>query len=362
MTQLTISTKKNIHSYSIIIEPNIYSKIANYIQELGISREDKILIITDSNVAPLYLTNIMDILNDYKVIKYIVPAGEESKSFAQVERIIEYAILNELDRKSVVIALGGGVVGDLAGFVSSVYMRGISFIQCPTTILAHDSSVGGKVGINHPLGKNMIGSFHQPSLVLYDTSFLKTLSEREIRSGYAEMIKHGLISDNIFSNWLFDKADALLNLDLEYVNEAIHKGIKVKAEIVKEDEKEQGIRAILNYGHTLAHAIETISKYQFLHGEAVAIGMVFASKLACKLEITSQEVGDFTLEIIKKFKLPTLIPTTYNTDEIINIMMRDKKFRNNQIRMVLPTTIGSVMIKEGIEKKTIAEVIEESKE
>ncbi len=362
MNKLTISTKQNLHSYNIVIEPNVHQKLSYYLQELCIYKDNKILIITDDNVAPLYLDKIRNVLIDYNVSSYIIPAGEESKSLEQVEKIIEFALTHELDRSSIIIALGGGVVGDLAGFVSAIYMRGISFIQCPTTILAHDSSVGGKVGINHLLGKNMIGSFHQPILVLYDTSFLNTLSQRHIRSGYAEMIKHGLISDISFSHWLFDNANSLLDLDLKYVNEAMYKGIKVKAGIVKEDEKEHGVRAILNYGHTFAHAIETISKYQFLHGEAVAIGMVFAGKLAERINITSHEVVDFTIKLIERFELPTRIPNKFDTGEIVNIMMRDKKFKNNQIRMVLPITAGYVVIEEGIDKSVISEVIDELKE
>lgn len=362
MEKLKISTKENVHSYDILIGPYIYNEFQDYLQELAIFKNSRILIITDDNVAPLYLDKIKYVLKDYHVSSYIVPAGESSKSLEQVEKIVEYGLLHELDRSSTIIALGGGVVGDLAGFVASIYMRGIAFIQCPTTILAHDSSVGGKVGVNLSLGKNMIGSFYQPILVLYDTSFLNTLSERHIRSGYAEMIKHALISDFVFAHSLSDNAKQLLNLDLEYVNDALYRGMKIKAEIVKEDEKEKGIRAILNYGHTLAHALETVSNYDLLHGEAVAVGMVFASRLAEKLNIATQEVVDFTIELIKKFELPTKISNKYNTNEIVNIMMRDKKFNNNQIRMILPTKIGSVLIEEGIDKAAIFEVIDELKE
>lgn len=357
----TITIKTNQHQYPLVIGAGIYDKLPHFLKKAGINFNKKIMIVTDDNVAQLYLNKINNALKDYNVSSYIVQAGEYSKTLEQTENIIQYAIEQGLDRSSVILALGGGVVGDLAGFVSAIYMRGITFIQIPTTILAHDSSVGGKVAVNHELGKNLIGAFHQPNLVFYDTSFLTSLPEREIRAGLAEVIKHGLIADENFSAWLFENADKLLQLNLDYVNVALLRGIEVKADIVKVDEKEQGIRAILNYGHTLAHVIETISDYRYLHGEAVAIGMVFASKVAHRLDLIPIETVNYTIELIKKYRLPTSIPKDYDTNQMIDIMMKDKKFNNNQIRMVLPIKNGSVTIRDEIDKLIVYELIEELK-
>ncbi|OEF99026.1 3-dehydroquinate synthase [Vulcanibacillus modesticaldus] len=345
--------------YPIVIGSNIYDQLPNYLTKVGITEKSKILIITDNNVADFHLHKIMNILDEYDTYSYIVPAGEYSKSMKQVEKIIEYALLKGLDRFSTIIALGGGVVGDLAGFIAAIYMRGISFIQCPTTILAHDSSVGGKVGINHPLGKNLIGAFYQPKLVFYDTSFLHTLPRRQVLSGFAEVIKHGLIANAEFTNWLGTNVNSLLALEHDYVIEALYKGIGVKAAIVRKDEKELGVRAFLNYGHTLAHAIETISDYQYLHGEAVAIGMVFASKLAYEIGIASNEVVKLTENLIHSFSLPIRVKEKYDPNRLVEIMMRDKKFKNNQIRMILPTAIGNVVIKENIDRRQIVDLLQE---
>lgn len=357
----TIQIKTNHHSYPVLIGSNITEQLPYYLEKSGITKKTKILIITDHHIAPLYLDVIKHVLSHFSVLTYIISAGEHSKSLQEAEKIIQYAIENGLDRSSLILALGGGVVGDLAGFVSAVYMRGIRFIQCPTTILAHDSSVGGKVGINHPMGKNLIGAFHQPELVFYDTAFLKSLPIREIRSGLAEVIKEGLIRDESFTEWLYDHAESLLQVNLQDMNEALLKGISVKAEIVQEDEKETGIRAVLNYGHTLAHPIETISNYQYLHGEAVAIGMVFASHLAYKLGMISEQTAVYTRDLISRFDLPTSIPSQYSDKELIHIMMHDKKFKQNTTRFILPVNIGEVIIKDGIGFEILSEAIDELK-
>lgn len=360
MKTLLIETKQR--NYNLVIGSKIYHNLLQeFLIKAGITKKNKILVITDENVAPLYLEKVLYALNEYDTTSYVVKSGEESKSMAVVEDIIQYGIEMGLDRSSVIVALGGGVVGDLAGFVSSIYMRGNSFVQFPTTILAHDSSVGGKVGINHPLGKNLIGSFHQPLLVFYDTSFLKTLPKREVFSGFAELIKHGLIKDKKFVDWLFLHAEELLLLKEDYLSEALYKGIIIKAEIVKQDERELGIRGYLNYGHTLAHAIEVISKHQYSHGEAVAIGMIFAAMVAKKMGMITVDVLSKTLRIINKFDLPNSIPKEYDTDELLNIMMRDKKFKNKNIRMILPVDIGKVKIVENIDIELLRNVINEHK-
>ncbi|GBF11706.1 3-dehydroquinate synthase [Tepidibacillus sp. HK-1] len=357
----TIRIETTNHAYPVLIGSKIINQLSKLLIQTGISQKTKILIISDENVAPLYLQVVVDQLNKFDAISYVVPAGDVSKAIGEVEKIITYAIQHGLDRSSVILALGGGVIGDLAGFVASIYMRGIRYVQCPTTILAHDSSVGGKVGINHALGKNLIGSFYQPQFVLYDTSFLTTLPTREVRSGLVEVLKHGLIADRQFVDWLEKNADSLLHLDQEAVSYALKQGIKIKADIVMEDEKEQGIRAILNFGHTLGHVIETLSNYQYLHGEAVAIGMFFAAKLAAKLGWLSKEEEAFYQHLLQKFKCKTSIPKEYDTNQMMNIMLRDKKFKNGQIRMVLPIAIGQVKIEENIDQKFISETLNELK-
>ena len=359
MGQIRITTEQS--SYPVIIGENIYQELADFLGSAGITNKSKLMIITDSNVAPLYLKKIVDTLTGFTVVSYVVEAGEQAKSLEHFAKIISFAISEGLDRSSVVLALGGGVVGDLAGFVAAVYMRGIAFVQLPTTILAHDSSVGGKVAINHPLGKNLVGAFYPPKLVVYDTSFLATLPIREVRGGLAELVKHALIADKKFADWLSANAEELLNLNLLRLSEALFQGIKVKAAIVQKDEKEQGVRAFLNYGHTFAHVVEIISNYSYSHGEAVAIGMAFASRLAYRLGMIDKSVDQYTRTLLERFSLPTAISGDYGIAEMLNIMMRDKKFIHDRIRMVLPTAIGQVIIQEGLEKKNIAEVLEEIK-
>ncbi|WP_339062734.1 3-dehydroquinate synthase [Tepidibacillus marianensis] len=362
MTEKRFTVEVNDHHYDVIIGDGIMKQLEQYLRESGVTIHTKCLIITDDHVAPLYLEQVKKSLANFQVYTYVVSPGETAKSLGVVEKIITFMIENGFDRSSYIIAFGGGVVGDLSGFIASIYMRGIPFIQCPTTILAHDSSVGGKVGINHTLGKNLIGAFHQPSLVIYDTQLLLSLPEREVRSGLAEVIKHGFIADPEFINWLEQNAELLLQLKLEALNKALFHASQIKAMIVKEDERENGIRAYLNFGHTLAHSIETLSNYQYSHGEAVAIGMVFATRLAEKMGFISAEVGDLYQKMIEQLHLPIRIPNELSTDEVLKVMMRDKKFKQNQVRMVLPVAIGEVKIVEGIQTELIRCVIEVLKE
>jgi len=357
----SIIVNTNHEEYPVLIGTNIYKQLPQHLKSVGIDANKKILIITDQNVAALYLNNIINILDNYEVSHYIIPPGESSKNINLAENIVKFAIKQSLDRNSVIIALGGGVVGDLAGFVAAIYMRGIAFVQLPTTILAHDSSVGGKVGINHRLGKNLIGAFHQPKLVLYDMVFLQTLPKREIQAGLAEVIKHGLIADRNFSYWLFDNADDLLKLDLELIENALFKAIAIKTNIVKDDEKELGNRALLNYGHTFAHALEIASNFSYLHGEAVAIGMIFASSLAFKLNLVTDEVVNFTIAIIEKYQLPITISAEFNAQELLDIMKKDKKFINGNVRMVLPMEIGQVVIRDVLNIEYITATMEDLK-
>jgi 3-dehydroquinate synthase len=278
-----------------------------------------------------------------------------------LEDIVTDALQAGLDRSSCIVALGGGVVGDLAGFAAASYMRGIRFVQIPTTILAHDSSVGGKVAVNHKLAKNVIGAFHQPEFVLYDTSTLNTLPDREVRAGFSEVIKHGLIWDAAFVDWCRDHADRLLALEPEALATALYTGCKVKAAVVSQDEKENGLRAILNLGHTIGHALEAVAGYnELLHGEAISIGMVGAARLAMKLG-HPESIYRETKEILSRFGLPVRLPEHMDTEQIMSAMMHDKKFKEGKMVFIIPTAIGKVEINHQISVEWVRETVEQLK-
>lgn len=339
MKMLQISTESK--TYPLYIGSGIRFEIQSYIDELE-RNFSSVFIITDSNVEPLFLNDIKTSLKKFgKVYSYVVPSGEEAKSFDIFYDCLTYALEQELDRKSLLIALGGGVVGDLAGFVAATYMRGIPFIQMPTTLLAHDSSVGGKVAINHPLGKNMIGVFYQPETVIYDTEMLLTLSDEEWRSGFAEVIKHALIWDKEFYEWLKAEIRTLSDLRDEKLQYALAKGISVKAQVVAQDEKESGIRAYLNFGHTLAHAIEAKLGYgKVSHGDAVAMGMLFAIRLSEEYYQKDLQLTQFR-EWFKQYQFPK-IPKKLDPDALLQLMKKDKKAHSGSIRMILMKNIGEV--------------------
>lgn len=351
-------------SYPIYIDSGLLAQSATFFKELGITTKSPILIVTDDNVAPLHLHKVEQALEQggYKAISYIVPAGEQSKSLSVYEDVMTAAIQGGLDRSSTIVALGGGVVGDLAGFVAATYMRGVKFVQMPTTILAHDSSVGGKVAVNHPLAKNMIGAFHQPVMVLYDLDTLASLPIRDVRAGLSEMVKHGLIWDEQFAGWCYDNAESLLSLDPEILGYGLEKGCSIKAKVVSQDEREDNLRAILNLGHTIGHAIEATGGYgQFLHGEAISIGMVGASILAMNRGRDESLYAE-TKELLECFGLPTSLPRHLKTDDLIDAMMHDKKFKENNIVFVLPKSIGQVEIVTDIALDEVRDVIEQLKE
>lgn len=273
--------------YDIIIGPGVLAHTADFLQELKVKTTSRHLLITDENVKRAgHLCTVQASLEQagYQIEVFVIPPGEGSKSLALAGEAFEFAYGAGLDRRSVVLALGGGVVGDFAGFVAATYMRGIDFVQLPTTLLAHDSAVGGKVAVNLPQKKNIVGAFHQPLAVIYDTLALKTLPPREIRSGLAEAIKHGIIRDPELFVWIDEHMEAILNLDDDTMTELLARSCRVKVEVVGQDEREQGLRAILNYGHTLGHAVEGLtSAERVAHGEGVAIGMVAATELSVRL-------------------------------------------------------------------------------
>lgn len=351
-------------SYPIHIGEGIVGRLGEWFAERNLSTRSPLMIICDRAVADLHLPAVRNALEEagYRVAVSVVPSGETSKSLAMLEKLAGEALEAGLDRRSAIVALGGGVVGDLAGFVAATYMRGIRFVQLPTTILAHDSSVGGKVAVNHPLAKNIIGAFHQPEMVVFDLSFLRTLPEREIRAGYAEVIKHGLIADAAFFRWIDEAADRLLALDAAAVAHALHEGCRIKAQVVSADEREHGLRAVLNMGHTIGHAIEAVAGYgELLHGEAIAIGMAGESLLAAHFGCPP-EVHRETVRVLAKFGLPVRLPAHLDPERIMRAMSHDKKFREGKAVFALPVAIGGVEIREGVSPDLVRDVLEQLKQ
>ncbi len=288
----------------------------------------------------------------------VIPAGESSKSLNIYETLITKALQHGLNRKSAIIALGGGVTGDLAGFAAATYMRGIDFIQIPTSLLAQvDSSVGGKVAVNHTLAKNIIGAFYQPEFVYINVSTLTTLPKREFSSGMAEIIKHGFIYDEVFLKSLDEDMDKLMSLDFAVLAEAIKNSCRIKAQIVEQDEKENGIRAILNFGHTIGHAIEAVAGYdKYTHGEAVSLGMVYESLIAREMGLIDDDYVERLRFMLHRANLPTAM-TDLDTDKLIQKMSFDKKNQDNRITFVLPTDYGKVEIFKNIGNNLIKRVL-----
>lgn len=340
MEEMTITTPSK--TYPLRIGPGLRHRLPELLAELP-SSYSSFLIITDECVANLYLDDVLNALrHDFRVYHYIVKQGEEAKSFDVFYDCQTFALKKGLDRKSAVLAMGGGVVGDLAGFVAATFMRGIGFIQLPTTLLAHDSSVGGKTAINHPLGKNMIGAFYQPDAVLYDTDTLATLPLRELRSGFAEIVKHGLIYDAGLYDMLKQNVTSPDDLKTFPFANILKRAIAVKAAIVRQDEKESGIRSHLNFGHTLGHAIEAELGYgQITHGEAVAIGMVFAMKLSEAYFGVGLPVAECE-QWLARLGFPVSIPRGLSPQNLIARMKRDKKAERDGMRFIVMKRVGEV--------------------
>jgi 3-dehydroquinate synthase len=362
MRELTVELGER--SYPIYIGEGLLERAAFYFDKHGIGKQSPLLIVTDERVGPHYLDQLESGLRaaGYRTASAVVPAGEQAKSLAQFEELITIALKAGLDRKSSIIALGGGVVGDLAGYAAAAYMRGIRFIQVPTTILAHDSSVGGKVAVNHPLAKNIIGAFHQPAMVLYDLGTLRTLPPREVSSGLAEVVKHGLIRSAEFVKWIDENADRLRALDPDALGYALYFGCRVKAEIVSRDERENDLRAILNLGHTIGHALEAVGGYgELLHGEAIAIGMVGAARIGVELG-APREVYDVTKRVLAKCGLPVRLPAHFDTDAIMEAMSHDKKFKEGRMVYIVPKAIGEVYIDRNMSEERVRRVVEQLKE
>ena len=294
-----------------------------------------------------------------------LPSGESTKSINSLEKITDWLIATGIERGDLIIAFGGGVIGDLVGFASAVTLRGIDFIQVPTTLLSQvDSSVGGKTGINSKYGKNLIGSFHQPKKVFIFTDTLKTLSQRELRSGYSEIIKYGLLGDNSFFSWLEENGHKVLALENESLNEAIYKSCKIKADIVSLDERETGSRALLNLGHTFAHALEAAVGYnnKLLHGESVSIGLIIAVKISTEMQFCEVGIFDKVNEHFKNIGLKTSLSDVDfsfpSSDELVNLMLMDKKVTKGLINFVMIKDIGKAFITNSVDLGLVKDVID----
>lgn len=322
------------------------------------------LVVTNETVAPLYLDRVVAALSEggeIRVEVVILPDGEEHKNMDVLMKVFDKALDARLDRQTTFVALGGGVIGDMTGFAAASYQRGVHFVQIPTTVMAMvDSSVGGKTGVNHPAGKNMIGAFYQPRCVLIDTDTLSTLPDREYASGMAEVVKYGLIRDADFFEWQEKNVDALVARDVDVVVTAIERSCVNKAQVVALDEKEGGVRATLNLGHTFGHAIETGIGYgEWLHGEAVSVGMAMAADMSERLGWIDESVTARTLALLKKFNLPVDVPECMTVETFEKLMAVDKKAANGKLRLILlKGDLGGCVFTADFDKQTLAETLD----
>jgi len=360
---ITYSTVVNVNlpvnAYRIHIFSRGWAQVGPLLKD--ILKGNKLLVVSDENVSSLYLYELKRELmsSGYHVNTAIIPPGEGSKSLDMAQTLYTKAIESRLDRTSTIVALGGGVVGDLAGFVASTYMRGIGFVQIPTTLLSQvDSSVGGKVAVNHPLGKNIIGSFYQPKIVYINANTLSTLPSREFSAGMAELIKYGFIWDEDFLIWLESNLDSIMSKEEKTIVKAIEWACSIKAQVVGWDEKEKGLRVILNFGHTVGHAIETVSNYsKYTHGEAVALGMICESKLAAEMGLIDNNLVARLTVLLKKAGLPSSLDEYLPVESLIKAMEHDKKNISDSITFVLPVATGKVDIFRNVNLKLIKQVL-----
>lgn len=352
-----IEVKTTTNNYNIIISNN-FDSLQEHLSEIGMN-DKKVCIITDDNVSKLYLDEVCSILSKItdKLSFIIISHGEANKNLETINTIYKKMIQEKLDRESYLIALGGGVTGDMVGYASATYMRGNNFIQIPTTLLSQvDSSIGGKTGVDFDGYKNIIGAFHQPKLVYINTNTLLTLPKREISAGMGEIIKHGLIDSKEYFNFIKANSSRIMNLDHEIMEQLIYESCVIKSDVVSMDEKEKGIRATLNFGHTIGHAVERLFDFNLLHGECVALGMVSAAFLSCLLnKIDSSELDDIK-SCIQSFELPIKI-NKLDEHTIFNELYHDKKTKNNELNFILLDGIGSCEIRNDLDKEKIIEAI-----
>ncbi|MFT6269332.1 MAG: 3-dehydroquinate synthase [Alphaproteobacteria bacterium] len=358
MTMPSIQVDLGERSYPIAIE-------AGSLQDAGFLlsaiKGTQVVVITNNIVAPLYLETLLNILNqgNKDITHIILPDGEANKTLASFEQVMTQLLQNRISRDACIIALGGGVIGDLSGFVAACYQRGIDFIQVPTTLLSQvDSSVGGKTAVNHPLGKNMIGAFYQPKAVIIDPTTLQTLPQKEFAAGMAEVIKYGIIYDSDFFSWLDAHKANIQQQDPQALSTMIARCCQIKADIVNQDEKEHGIRALLNLGHTFGHAIEAQMGYgNWLHGEAVAAGTVLACELSVmRNQMLTSELRQVT-ELLAYFDLPIVGPCEMSAPHYITHMQRDKKVLSGTMRFILPLGIGKAQVVSDVTQQELNQLL-----
>jgi 3-dehydroquinate synthase len=356
----TVKVRLGDRSYDIEIGSGL-GEVGGRLRELGLGK--KIALITNPTVKNLYGQRIVESLKEagFTVLSIDIPDGEQYKNLDWANAIYTALLINGFDRKSALVAFGGGVIGDLTGFAAATFMRGVPFIQVPTTLLSMvDSSVGGKTGVNHPMGKNMIGAFYQPKKVLMDLSVLRSLPKEELLSGVAEIIKYGVVWDRAFFEYLDDNREKVLSLDPDAILHVIRRSCEIKADVVSKDEREGGLRAILNFGHTIGHAIETAENYTIRHGYAVAIGMVYAARLAEKTGFCDASVPDRIEKLVAAYGLPTNLADLRrkpSATELLNAMQIDKKAESGKVKFVLPTKVGEVVITREWDERQLQELI-----
>lgn len=358
----TVTVELGERSYPIHIGEGLLEETGELIKSSGCGKT--VLLVSNSQVFLLYggVVEVSLKQHGFQVATGIIGAGEEHKNLATAKKLYDLAFTAGLDRRCAVCALGGGVVGDVAGFVAATYLRGVPLIQLPTTLLAQvDSSVGGKVAVNHPGGKNIIGAFYQPKLVLADTAAIKTLPPREIKSGLAEIIKYGVIWNPQFYAWLEENISGLLAGQPEALAQAVQESCRIKASVVEQDETEQDLRAILNFGHTLGHAVETLTRYRvFNHGEAVGLGMAFAARLAANLGLLPGREAERITALIRRGGLPGDLPAGLPADALVAAMRQDKKAIAKSLTMVLPAAIGRVEVVRDVPEEAVRKLLSSS--
>ncbi len=350
MKELTVDLGER--SYPIMIGHNLLQRADSYTPWI---RSKQVMVVTNETVAPLYLNQVLAALGDFQTAEVILPDGERYKNLDFLTYIFDALLQNRFDRSCTLLALGGGVIGDMTGFAAASYQRGVDFVQVPTTLLSQvDSSVGGKTGVNHPLGKNMIGAFHQPRCVVADTGSLNTLPDRELSAGLAEVIKYGLINDLEFLQWLEQNMTSLLNRDADALAFAIERSCQNKAAIVAADEREAGQRALLNLGHTFGHAIEAGMGYgEWLHGEAVAAGMCMAAEMSRRLGWISREEVERIRQLIEAAGLPVDPPESLSGERFLELMAVDKKVQAGKLRLVLMKSLGQSVLVDQFERDAL---------
>ncbi len=352
-----IKVELGSNSYEVCVGSGLLAQTGRWLKESGFS--GKLVVITDPTVNRLYGDALNQSLNKegFSIVTLLVPEGEEQKSLETAGRLYHELTSSSTERTTPVLALGGGVIGDLTGFVAATYLRGIPLVQIPTTLLAQvDSSVGGKVAVDHGQLKNMIGAFYQPRLVIADTDTLRTLPTRELANGLAEVIKSAVIRDKKFFTFIEGNLNKIKSLDEGALEEIVFQSVKIKAEVVEKDEKESGLRSILNYGHTIGHAIESVSVFKVEHGEAIAIGMVAAARISNKMGILDKNELIRLKSVIEKAGLPTEMPNL-KVEEIMQTMKHDKKVWQDKVRFVLLKSIGSVFLTDEVKPSLVEEVL-----